>query len=194
MAQFGPSDQTIQISSGNVRTTLDKFDATQLNNNAQNTLGSAYWDSTVSAAFPNGLAVKYRYVRYNSAANPAVQAAPAAVYWTDQTMTTVTGKLSEAWGSSSAFAGLLMPNSTDFVGLTAAILNGNFVWIATAGIVLGVVSAAAAAGDQLLATQADWTTTGGFSKVAVGVAPTNRVAGYAFAASPSTVFVAAESI
>lgn len=195
MAQYGSSDQTVQVTTGNVRTTMDKFDATQLNNAARNTLGSVYVDNAVTAANPNGAPTKYRYVRYNSAANSvALQANPAAVYWTDNTFTVVTGKISEAWtANASSFAGLLMPNTTDFVGLTAALLNGNFIWIAVSGLVKAVVSAAAAAGDQMMAT-VDMSTTGGLTKVAAGVAPTNRVAGYAAAASPSDVWVFAESL
>lgn len=197
MGQYGPCDYTVQVTTGNFRTTMDKFDANKLNNGAVNTLGCAYYDNGPQpplVANVNGVVTKYRYVRYNSTANSvAVQAAPAAVYWTDATMTTVTGKVSEALGAQGFPAGLLMPNSTDITGLTAALLNGNFVWIAVAGIVLAVASAAAAAGDQLFATL-DMSTTGGLSKAAVGAATTGRQFGFALAASPSTVYVAVESI
>lgn len=202
MAQFSPSNQTVQVTTGNVRTTVD-FPNTSLGTPLPyptgvfpNPLGSTFWDNAITVANPNGQPTKYRYVKYQSTANPAVQANPAAVYWTDLTMTTVSGAVAEGWGGQSSFAGIMMPNTTDLTTLTAALLNANggaAVWIAVAGIVTGVVSAAAAAGDQLMAT-ANWTATGGFTKVAVGVAPTGRVAAFAFGASPSTVYVNAESL
>lgn len=194
MAQYGPTDYTLQVTTGNFRTTMDVFNASAPNNGAVNSLGAALFDNASTAANPNGAPTKYRYVRYQSTANPAVQAAPAAVWWKDATYTVVTGVSAEAWGGASSFAGLLMPNSTDKAGLTAAILNGNFVWIAVAGIVTGVVFAAGAAGAQLFASQADWTTTGGFSSVAVGGATVGRQAAFTFGASPNTVYVNAESI
>jgi len=195
MANFGPSDITAQVTTGNVRTTMDIYDTTKPANGAQNPLGTLYYAvEAVSAANPNGVPTVYRYVRYNSTANPAVQANPVAVWWADATFTTVTGKLSEAWGAmgASAFAGIIMPNSTDISGLTAAKLNGNFVWIAVHGYVKAVLSAASAAGDKLMAAAADFNTTGGLTNVAVGVAATSRIAAYAAAASPSDVWVVAE--
>lgn len=204
MAQFSPSNQTVQVTTGNVRTTLDLPNTTFVgvpfpypSGVFPNYLGSTFWDNAVTVANPYGTPTKYRYVRCIFTATPAIQTTPAAVWYTDSTMTAVTATLSEAWGGASSFAGLLMPNSTDQPNLTSAILKANggaAVWIAVAGIVTGVGTAAAAAGDQLMATQADWTTTGGFSKVALGASPTNRVAGYAFAATPSTVYVSAESL
>lgn len=194
MAKFGPNDPTLQVTTGNFRTTMDLFDATKLNNGAVNSLGSAYFDSPSTLANPNGAPTKYRYVRYNSAANTiAVQANPVAVYWTDFTFTTVSMKVSESWGVQSGFAGILMPNSTDFAGLTAAKLNGNFVWIAVAGVVAGVVSSAAGAGAQLFAT-ADASATGGFTTATSAAATLGRISAFALAASPSSIYVNAESI
>jgi hypothetical protein len=194
MAYFGSSDQLIQVSTGNVRTALDKFDSTMPNNAARNPLGAPYFDNAVSAAAPNGIPTKYRYVRYNSTANAAVQANPAAVWWTDNTFTTVTGTKSESWGGQSSFAGVLMLNSTDLTTLTATILNGNYCFIAVAGYVKAVVSPAAAAGDQLFASATDWTTNGGFTKVTVGAATAGRIAAFTYGASASDVLVYAESM
>lgn len=213
MALVSVSGQTAQISTGNVRTNIDVFDSTKIVNGAQNPLGSKYYDvgytplsslgGTAVLTFPGlfGSPVAYRYVRYNSTANVDFQAAPAAVWWTDNTFTTVTSTLSEAFGGTTGGpsypAGLMMINTTDFPGsLTGAQLkakvNGNFVWIVVFGLVKGVVSAAAAAGDKLMATQADWSTTGGFSKVTVSAAATSRIFGYAAAASASDVLVVCE--
>lgn len=201
MAQYGPTNQTVEFR--NPRTQVDlpilttvsvgPFPSPQF----PNQLGVVYYDNPVTIANPNGAPTKYRYVQFKGTAAPAIQARPAAVWWIDATMTTVTPTLSEGWGGQSSFAGLLMPNSTDVSTLTTAILQANGgagVWIAVAGIVAGVASAAAAAGAQMFAAAADWATNGGFTTAAVGAATVGRQAGYAFAASPSTVYVAAESI
>lgn len=197
MAQTGPADLTVEF--GNPKTQIDAFDATKLNNGAKNTLGTAYFDNPATLANPNGAPVKYRYVRYLSAANTILPTAkPQACYWTDLTFTTVTFKVSEAWGGQSAFAGVCLINTTDFPGgLSGAQLlvklGGNYIWIVVAGYVASVASAAAAAGDQLYATL-DASTTGGFSKVAVGAATVGRIAAFALAATPSDIFVVGESI
>jgi len=205
MAQSQISNETAQVTTGNVRTTVD-FPNTALGSPFPypsgvfpNPLGTAFFDNAISASNLNGQPTKYRYVKYQSTANPAVQAAPAAVWWADPTMTTVTGVLAEAWGGQNSFAGLMMPNTTDLPSLTAALLNANggaAVWIAVAGWVTGVVTAATTIGDELMASQANWTTTGGFSRMATPTtAPTGKVSAYsATAGSPSTVYVAAESL
>lgn len=185
---------TPEISSGNVRTALDLFDATKPNNGARNPLGAKFRAAVITAANPNGAPAVYRYVRYNSTANSiAVQSGPAVVYYTDATFTTVTGKFSESLGLQSYVAGYLLLNSTDKSGLTAAILNGNFCWIAVAGFVSAAVSAATTAGDQLIAT-GDMSTTGGTARIAGAAATTGRVAAYASAASPGNINVVVESI
>src|SRR5262249_43364743 len=112
-----------KISSGSVFTTVDTFDSTKMNNNAQNPLGAIYYipPATESGSalltatgVASGLFVKY--VRYSSTANPATVAGPAPVYWTDETFTVVTGVFSEglvaATGSANSAAGWLLPNTT----------------------------------------------------------------------------------
>lgn len=206
MAQFSPSNQTIQVTTGNVRTTVD-FPNTSLGTPLPypsgvfpNPLGSTFWDNAITVANPNGAPTKYRYVRYQSTANPAVQANPACVWYVDATMTLVTGVLAESLtGTQASFAGLMMPNTTDLPSLTAALLNANngaAVWIAVAGIVTGVVSDSAAAGNQLFASGANWAAAGGFgaAHIAAATATTGRRAATAFAATPSTVYVEAESL
>lgn len=180
-------NNAIQVSTGNVRTTVDVFDATKVNNGQANQLGASYLDPVTGC--------KYRYVQFKATATPAIQATPAAVWWVDAAKTQVTPTKSEAYAASPSFAaGLLMPNSTDVTGLTTAKLQNNFVFIAVAGVVAGVASAAAAAGDKLMATQTDWTTTGGFGKVANGAAATDKVVAYAKAASADAVDVVVESL
>ena len=214
MAQFSPSNQTVQVTTGNVRTTVDFPNPTVAGSGLNlvgfpnpypspafpNPLGSTFWDNAVTTANPNGTPTKYRYVRCVFTATPAIQAAPACVWYTDATMTSVTATLAESLtGTRSSFAGLIMPNSTDLSTLTTALLKANggaAVWIAVAGIVTGVVSDATAAGDQLFASAVDWTTAGGFgaTHIAAATATTGRRAATASAASPSTVYVEAESL
>lgn len=188
---------TPQISTGDVTTVLDTRDTTKSNNNAQIPLGTSFWDPSL----PQN---KYRYVRYLSAAGAAVQAFPANVWWTDNTYTTVTGTVSESM-SRSAGAGIMLLNTGQskgpFNGKTGAaaalLLAGNFIIIQVAGHIAGVgVAASTAVGDYGLATQSDWTTTAGFSRIAKGAAMTDRVVFFAETAvnaNVSDVFAVYES-
>jgi len=142
MAQFGYSIQTAQITTGNFQTTIDQYDPTLSSpynlHGARNPLGAAYVANPGTVGNPSGTATKYRYVRYNSTSNPSVAAVtgPFVVYWTDATYTTVTPVSTESLtGLLTEVAGLAMPNVTALPGLTAAQLNGNFIWIAVGGYV-----------------------------------------------------------
>lgn len=208
MAQFGASIQTAQVTTGLFRTTVDPFVSgfagypTNPGNRA--IPGSSYYDSTgtftgSTTATPYGNEFgppgKYRYVRYFSTSNPALTAAvaPFPVYWVDTTYTTVTPVSSESvTGGINAVAGLCMPNTTDLVGLVNAnpttgqtALNGNFVWIAVGGFVLGALGVTAAAADDAIIGSA---TNFVPARVAAGTAPTNRVIGWAQSAlnTPAT--------
>lgn len=185
---------TPQISTGNVLTTVDLRDTTKPNNGATNPLGAKFRSNVVSAANPNGFPVAYRYVRYNSATNAAVVAFPGVVFWTDATRTTVTSTLSEAYtGTINMIAGYLLPNSASITTLTAAILNGNFVWMQVAGFLAGAASVGSTAvGDALIGANT-WLP----GRTAAGTAPLNRVlawAGTAIASSKSDVDIVIESL
>ena len=89
-----------------------------------------------------GCYTTYKYVRYSSTANPTMVAGPAPVYYTDETFTTVSGVYSEGLNSGvNACAGFMLPNTGSVAGVglgsgvTAALLNGNYVWIAVEGFV-----------------------------------------------------------
>lgn len=152
MAQFGPSIQTATISTGNFQTTIDAYNASSFAAypepyGARNPLGASYYDNPGSNSNPYGTYTKYRYVRYNSTANPALTAVtgPFIVYWTDATFTTVSPVSTESLtGGLNLIAGLAMPNVTALTTLTASGLNGNYCWIAVGGYVSGVYIAAAA--------------------------------------------------
>jgi hypothetical protein len=197
MAIYGPSNQTATVTTGNFRTSIDPFTATQpgtypLPNGQVNPLGAAYYDATPTLTYQSGVGAKYRYVRYNSTANPAVLTAPAPVYWVDVNFTTVTGVSTESLGVNFV-AGFLMPNSTDLSTLTATILNGNFVWICVGGLVLNaIVPASTAVGDAIIGAAGNFTD----ARVAAGTAPTNKVLAWAAAAvsgGTANVQVALES-
>lgn len=164
------------VSTGNVYTTIDTYYAspsasgqtippsqTALPNGAYNYPGQAYLlpISTFGLQGQNGQGAPpvVRYVRYNSTANPAVVAAPAPVYWKDETFTVVTGVFSEGLtGTANSLAGWLLPNTTAISGLTAAILNGNWCFIAVSGFVPGATSVATtAAGDTLIGAAGNFT-------------------------------------
>jgi hypothetical protein len=181
MAIFGASNQNAQISTGNVRTALDPFTLAPnypLPNGQQNPLGQRYYDASPSLANVYGVPDKYAYLRYLSTANPAVLAAPAPVYYTDTTFTTVSGVLSESLGINF-IAGYMMPNSTDLPALTAATLNGNFVWVCVWGVVVNaIVPGATAVGDAIIGAAGNFTN----ARVAANTAPTNKVLAWALAA------------
>lgn len=179
MAQYGPSIQTANITTGNMRTTLDLATATfgYATGGLRNPLGSAYYDNPTTLANPSGVGGKFRYVKYQSIANPAVVAAPAIVYWVDEFSTTVTAVLAESQtGEVNSVAGLLMVNSGDLPSLTAALLNGNYVWICVGGLVVAANTVAATAkGDSLLGAATNWVP----ARLASGTAPTSRPLGIA---------------
>lgn len=154
-------------------------------NGAYATLGQPYLAPVnpallSTAANGQGAPLVLRYVRYNSTANPNVLAGPAAVYWTDETFTTVSGVFSEgnpaATGNLNSLAGVLLINTTNYPGsLTGAqlatALNGNFVWIATSGFVKGVqVPASTAIGDSLTGVSGNFL----LFRTASGTAPISK--------------------
>lgn len=165
---FGASQQTAQITTGNVRTTYDPYKTTGPipPGGLPNALGTTYYDvggavgaPTSGPGNPAGVSTLYKYVLYKSTTNPALVAAPAIVYYTDNTYTVVSGTLADGLtGKACDAAGLLMPNTTDVSGLTAAILNnsgnGSGVWIAVGGYVKGgyIGALTIATGDYLYGT------------------------------------------
>jgi hypothetical protein len=190
MAIFGADDQNVQISTGNVRTTIDAFDSTKPNNGAKNPLGSVFYNATATASLAFGNPEKFRYVRYNSTTNANWAAAPAPVYWVDAAMTTVTGTMSESLtGDINSVAGYVMPNTTDFPGsLTGAQLatkaNGNYVWMQVWGNIVGAIAPASTAhGDAMIGKSGNFVN----DRTAQGTAPTGRVLAWSQGAVASGV-------
>lgn len=182
MAQYGPSQQTAEVITGNMRTTVETFPGPglPLGYGPRAPLGISYYDSTKTLQNPDGTWGKYRRVKYQSTTNSPPLTGPGVVYWTDENGTTVTSDYSESVTQGlNSIAGVMMANTTDMPSLTPETLNGNVVWICVGGVVTGAVAPAGlAAGDALIGSATAWTP----DRVASGTAPTNKVLGYALTA------------
>ena len=158
MAIYNPSNQLLQIDTGTASTYL--FNPT-LGLGAITTysglgetqvLGQRYVAVTnATASNPDGSPAIYILVKYLSTsatttANLTTAGAPAPVYWTDNTFTTVTGITTEGIGAGTLAlnfpAGFMLVNTTTGVGnagtpLTASLLLGSYVLIQVAGYLKG---------------------------------------------------------
>jgi hypothetical protein len=121
----------VRITTGNVQTTLDAA--------AKNPVG-AIWSPPVNLGSPlstKGLGAQpvYKYLYYNSTSNPAPVAAPAPVYYTDESFTTVSGNAAEAYFTTNGqcIAGYLMPNTTALTTLTNTQLNQSYCFVQISG-------------------------------------------------------------
>lgn len=144
MAFRNPSNQLIQIDTGATRTYLfnPKLSPIQVyaNIGEVQVLGQRYFGVTnTTPANPYGAPAIFQLVQYLSTsavttANLTTAGAPAPVYWTDNTFTTVTGILSEALNGSAQYsAGYLMLNTVSLPTLTGAMLLGAQVFVQVAG-------------------------------------------------------------
>jgi hypothetical protein len=168
-------------------------------NGAKNALGTLYTapppaqsqggTTVLTTAAGYGCWTTYRYVRYVSTANPAMVAGPAPVYYTDETFTIVSGVFSEgivaATGSANSIAGFLLPNTGSVAGVglgsgvSATLLNNNYVWIAVEGFVPSCYLAAGAQSNSIMGASGNFTTA-----VTTGV---NRPAGIVVGAVTSNI-------
>lgn len=183
---FGMATATATIRTGNVRTSFDPATPPQtaagvgvvpqmFYQGLYNTLGQVIIDqggsdsvSGTTTQLPVYAQAMYKYVLYKSTTNPALQAAPGVVYYTDNTFTVVSGTLADGLtGKAPDAAGVMMINTTDLTTITATILNnggnGSGIWICISGFVKQMYIAAltVATGDYLYGT------TGGFTPVNV---------------------------
>jgi hypothetical protein len=150
MAIFNLQNQLLQIDTGKASTYL--YNPTTgfapwkgLGENQ--VLGQRYADVVSSSATnPSGAPAIYMLVQYLSTSaittgNLTTVAAPAPVYWTDETYTTVSGISSEGLGLNFV-AGYMLLNTTTGIGLsgtalTAALLVGSYILIQVAGYLKG---------------------------------------------------------
>ena len=131
MAIFGVSNQLLQIDTGSTRTYI--FNKGQSPIQIYAGLGRSAGSQGSGTSVPSTRQRPIRsgapesimlVVYYQSTGNPAPQSAPAPVYWTDNTYTTVTGVESESLLGLNGIAGYLMLNTTSLPTLTATLLNG----------------------------------------------------------------------
>ena len=158
MAFLNPSNQLIQIDTGNVLTYCWNPTASPISVYANigeiQVLGQRYVGYSAAAvgtanpsvSNPAGSPAIYMLVKYLSTsaislANWQTANAPAPVYWTDNTFTTVTGITTEALGGTTLGlnfpAGYLMVNYTAAPKLTLAQLLGGYVFIQVSGYLKG---------------------------------------------------------
>ncbi len=176
MAFFNVSNQLLQIDTGKVRTYLYNSSISPIAIYAglgeNQVLGQRYFGVTnTSAANAFGAPAIFMLVQYKSTANPAPVAAPAPVYWTDNTFTVVSGVESEGIVTPQGIAGYLMPNTTDISGLTATQLNGSLCLIQVAGYLKGAYGPTAGspgAGVWIVGTSGNWASTTSASGTAPG--------------------------
>lgn len=183
---------------------------TQLDPTAKNTPGSIYspppgtyssstsqpvFSTTASASTPGyGAPGVFKYVYFYDAAalTGTMQAAPAPVYWTDESYTTVTGNAANAWITTGGamIAGYLMPNTTALgSSLTGANwylqLSQSYCWIQIGGF-LGAAygpTTGGAVGDYIIGlTNGSWSSSG-----VTTISASSRVLGYQLTAVASSL-------
>lgn len=192
MAIFGITNQLLQIDTGKTRTYVFNKGQSPISVYAgigeSQVPGQRYVGAVnPTAANPFGAPGYFMLVYYQSTANPAPATAPAPVYWTDNTYTTVTGVESESLLGLNGIAGYLMVNTTDNPQLTATLLNGTAanpsqVIIQVGGYLTGgVAPAATVAGDWILGKAGNFVP----DRIASGTAPGYRTFGVAATAVAS---------
>ena len=175
----------VRISTGNPSTVLDV--------NPTNTLGAIYAPpaspTVVTSSKGYGAQPVMKYVQYKSTSQPTPGAAPAPVYYTDESFTVVSGNAAEAFITAGfvCVAGYLLVNTTSVSTLTAAILQSSYVWIQIGGVLVGAtVPGSTAVGDTIIgAASGNFAST----RVVAGTPPTTTVKylGYALTAIASSV-------
>lgn len=151
MAWFGASNQLIQIDTGKARTYLYNKSLSPISvysdiGEAQ-VLGQRFFSvDNTSPSNPYGTPAIYMLVKYLSTsalttANLTTAGAPAPVWWTDNTFTTVTGISTEGIGGTTLGlnfpAGYLMLNTVSLPTLTAAQLLGAQCLVQVSGYLKG---------------------------------------------------------
>ena len=124
-------------------------------------------------------------VQYKSTGKPAPVAGPAPVYWADETYTIVTGVESEALLGLNGAAGYLMVNTTDYSGLTDALLEGAYCLIQVAGYLQnawGPTSGTAGVGNWIVPLAGNFAT-----QNIVASATANGVAARPFGVQATTI-------
>jgi hypothetical protein len=176
----------IRISTGNPYTVLDTV--------AKNPVGCIY-APPVNQNLPLttkgfGAQPVLKYVYYASTTNPTPVAAPAPVYWTDESFTTVTGNAAEAYSAGVGVAGVaivgyLLPNTVAIAGLTALELNDSYVFIQIGGWLGGAW--APTAGTSAIGNYITGLATGNWASSAAAPPTTGRMLGVEYSAVVGSV-------
>lgn len=157
----------VRISTGNI--------LTQLDTSPVNPLGCIY-SPPVNQNLPvttKGLGAQpvWKYVKYSSTTNPAPVAAPAPVYFTDESFTTISGNAAEAFVTTGGLyiAGYWMPNTTSIALLANNTtgsniqVNNSYGWMQIGGLLVGAwgPTASGAVGASITGlTTGNWASTG----------------------------------
>lgn len=147
MAWFGASNQLIEIDTGKTRTSLynpkQSPIAVYAGIGQGQVLGQRYVGSAKTTTNPNGSPSIFMLVQYlptSATVTGNLAAAPAPVYWTDTTYTTVSGISTESGFGLNGIAGYMMANTTDVPGLTATLVIGAQLFIQVAGNLVNAVA------------------------------------------------------
>jgi hypothetical protein len=169
VAIFNITNQLLQIDTGKTRTYLYNQSLSPIA--VYSSIGEAQVPGqryvgavNPTVANPFGADGIFKLVYYKSTGNPAPAAAPAPVYWVDNTFTSVTGVESEGFMGLNGPAGYLMVNTTDLPSLNAASLTGTTAYpnvqviIQVAGVLIGGISPASiVAGDFIFGAAGNFT-------------------------------------
>lgn len=185
MAQFGASNQLLQIDTGKARTQI--FNASQspialyAGIGETQILGQRYFGVTsTSLSNPAGAPAVLMLVQYlatSATTTGNLQAGPAPVYWTDSTFTTVSGISTESAFGLNGIAGYMLVNTTDLPSLTAAQILGGQLLIQVAGYLMGAfapASGTAGIGNAVVGAAGTFAS----ASVVAGTAPGYRTLGY----------------
>ena len=121
-----------------------------------------------------------------------MQAAPAPVYWIDESYTTVTGNAADAWITTGGamVAGYLMPNTTALGSSNTAAawylqLSQSYCWIQIGGLLPSAYgpTTGGAVGDYIIGlTTGSWASSG-----VTTISASSRVLGYQLTAVASSL-------
>jgi hypothetical protein len=201
MAIFNPSNQLLQIDTGNVQTYCWNPTNSPIQPYANvgeiQVPGQRYVGVTnTTPGNPYGSPAVYMLVQYlptsaTTLANWRTPNAPAPVYWTDNTFTTVTGITTEGIGGTSLGlnfpAGYLMLNYAAAPKLTLAQLLGGYVFIQVAGYLKGAYTPTVVTGAGIGASIVGVAGTFSSSTIAAGTAATYQPFGRQLTAIASSL-------
>jgi hypothetical protein len=197
MAFFNPSNQLIQIDTGNVLTYMFNPASSPISVYANigeiQVLGQRYVGiNAITTANPSGSPAIYVLAKMLATSAATLAAwqtanAPAPVYWTDTTFTTVSPIMSEGFGGLQAsVAGYWMPNYASLPKVTLAQLQGAYGLVQVAGYLPGAYCPAngtLAAGNWLIGNAGSYQSAG----VAAASGPGYRALGIQIAAASSNL-------